>query len=270
MSSVRLHFQSNAEIDPCLCVVFQFQRGRDGGRRVWSRCWPSARCGIDRGGRRVARRNLEVLQAFRPAIPACDCSATSATGARGRRCAPALPRPARRTWSFRMRTWNTIPPSITRCLSRRSPTWRTSSLARASSAPSAPGALLLARRGQPAPHDAFNMATNLNLSGHGDLLQTIPPRAVAADPHPGEPLRIRTGDHRQGQSAQSARLRVPISYYGRTYSEGKKIGWRDGMSAPALHHQIQLLLVKYAGHPSSICGRFEFQALRWAVTTARP
>jgi hypothetical protein len=24
---------------------------------------------------------------------------------------------------------------------------------------------------------------------------------------------------------------VPISYYGRTYSEGKKIGWKDGLSA---------------------------------------
>jgi hypothetical protein len=24
---------------------------------------------------------------------------------------------------------------------------------------------------------------------------------------------------------------VPISYYGRTYAEGKKIGWKDGFSA---------------------------------------
>lgn len=36
--------------------------------------------------------------------------------------------------------------------------------------------------------------------------------------------------------AKMARLRmriyeVPVSYYGRTYSEGKKIGWRDGFSA---------------------------------------
>ena len=27
---------------------------------------------------------------------------------------------------------------------------------------------------------------------------------------------------------------VPISYHGRTYAEGKKIGWRDGLAA--LHH----------------------------------
>jgi glycosyltransferase involved in cell wall biosynthesis len=33
-------------------------------------------------------------------------------------------------------------------------------------------------------------------------------------------------------SRMSARIyEVPISYYGRTYAEGKKIGWRDGLSA---------------------------------------
>jgi len=30
---------------------------------------------------------------------------------------------------------------------------------------------------------------------------------------------------------------VPISYYGRTYAEGKKIGWRDGVAA--LYHMIK-------------------------------
>ena len=38
-------------------------------------------------------------------------------------------------------------------------------------------------------------------------------------------------------TAKVARLKevriyeVPISYYGRTYAEGKKIGWRDGFHA---------------------------------------
>ena len=37
-------------------------------------------------------------------------------------------------------------------------------------------------------------------------------------------------------TAKVARLRariyeVPVSYYGRTYEEGKKIGWRDGVAA---------------------------------------
>jgi hypothetical protein len=31
---------------------------------------------------------------------------------------------------------------------------------------------------------------------------------------------------------QKARIyEVPISYYGRTYDEGKKIGWKDGVAA---------------------------------------
>jgi hypothetical protein len=30
---------------------------------------------------------------------------------------------------------------------------------------------------------------------------------------------------------------VPISYHGRTYAEGKKIGWRDGIAA--LFHIIR-------------------------------
>ena len=37
-------------------------------------------------------------------------------------------------------------------------------------------------------------------------------------------------------TARFSRLRariyeVPISYHGRTYAEGKKIGWRDGFAA---------------------------------------
>ena len=31
---------------------------------------------------------------------------------------------------------------------------------------------------------------------------------------------------------QKARIfEIPISYYGRTYAEGKKIGWKDGVAA---------------------------------------
>ena len=47
-----------------------------------------------------------------------------------------------------------------------------------------------------------------------------------------ERLRDRAGDHR-ARSA-SAKLRIyelPISYYGRTHDEGKKITWRDGFRA---------------------------------------
>ena len=33
---------------------------------------------------------------------------------------------------------------------------------------------------------------------------------------------------------------VPISYYGRTYDEGKKITWRDGFKALAVLLQVRL------------------------------
>jgi glycosyltransferase involved in cell wall biosynthesis len=76
-----------------------------------------------------------------------------------------------------------------------------------------------------------NMATNLNLSDmetcyklfRRELLQQI---HIQENRFGFEPEII----------AKVSRLKarvyeVPISYYGRTYSEGKKIGWRDGMSA---------------------------------------
>ena len=34
---------------------------------------------------------------------------------------------------------------------------------------------------------------------------------------------------------------VPISYHGRTYSEGKKIGWKDGISA--FYHILKFKLL---------------------------
>ena len=76
-----------------------------------------------------------------------------------------------------------------------------------------------------------NMATNLNLSDmetcykvfRREVLQSI----TIEEPRFGFEPEI---------TAKIARLgvriyEVPISYYGRTYAEGKKIGWRDGFSA---------------------------------------
>ncbi len=76
-----------------------------------------------------------------------------------------------------------------------------------------------------------NMATNLNLSDmetcykvfRREVLQTI----TIEEPRFGFEPEI---------TAKIARLgvriyEVPISYYGRTYAEGKKINWRDGLSA---------------------------------------
>jgi glycosyltransferase involved in cell wall biosynthesis len=76
-----------------------------------------------------------------------------------------------------------------------------------------------------------NMATNLNLSDmetcykvfRREVLQSI----TIEEPRFGFEPEI---------TAKIARLgvriyEVPISYYGRTYAEGKKISWRDGFSA---------------------------------------
>jgi glycosyltransferase involved in cell wall biosynthesis/phospholipid N-methyltransferase len=76
-----------------------------------------------------------------------------------------------------------------------------------------------------------NMATNLNLTDmetcykavRTDLLRSIP---IASNDFRIEPeLTIKL-------AKRGARIfEVPISYSGRTYAEGKKIGWRDGFAA---------------------------------------
>jgi hypothetical protein len=35
---------------------------------------------------------------------------------------------------------------------------------------------------------------------------------------------------------------LPVAYYGRTYSEGKKIGWRDGIRAV-----VVLIAIRFGG-----------------------
>ncbi len=76
-----------------------------------------------------------------------------------------------------------------------------------------------------------NMATNLNLSDMEtcyklfrlDLLQQIHIQENRFGFEPEITAKV---------SRLKARIyEVPISYYGRTYAEGKKIGWRDGLSA---------------------------------------
>ena len=77
-----------------------------------------------------------------------------------------------------------------------------------------------------------NMATNLNISDMETCYKVFRREVIQ---------QIRIEEDRFGFepeiTAKISRLRnirifeVPISYYGRTYAEGKKIGWRDGFSA---------------------------------------
>src|SRR6185369_5888202 len=76
-----------------------------------------------------------------------------------------------------------------------------------------------------------NMATNLNLSDMETCYKMFRREVLS---------QITIQEERFGFepeiTAKISRLpvriyEVPISYYGRTYAEGKKIGWRDGVSA---------------------------------------
>ena len=86
-----------------------------------------------------------------------------------------------------------------------------------------------------------NMATNLNISDMETCYKVFRREVIQ---------QIRIEEDRFGFepeiTAKISRLRnirifeVPISYYGRTYAEGKKIGWRDGFSA------LRCILIKLA------------------------
>ncbi len=78
---------------------------------------------------------------------------------------------------------------------------------------------------------ASNMMTNLNLTDMETCYKVFRRDVIQ---------RIKIEENRFGFepeiTAKVAKLRVPIyevgiSYYGRTYEEGKKIGWRDGFRA---------------------------------------
>jgi glycosyltransferase involved in cell wall biosynthesis len=76
-----------------------------------------------------------------------------------------------------------------------------------------------------------NMFTDLNLTdmetcykmGRRDLMQSLPLKTDRFGIEPEITARL---------SQSAARIyEVPISYAGRTYAEGKKIGWKDGIAA---------------------------------------
>ena len=76
-----------------------------------------------------------------------------------------------------------------------------------------------------------NMFTDLNLSDMETCYKVF-----RAEVLQGMELRSRRFGIEPELTARVARARVriyevPISYHGRTYAEGKKIGWRDGFAA---------------------------------------
>ena len=76
------------------------------------------------------------------------------------------------------------------------------------------------------------MVTNLNLTDMETCYKVFRSERPAEDRPQVRPVRVRARDHDQGRQARAAgSTRCPISYAGRDYAEGKKIGWKDGLAA---------------------------------------
>ena len=78
-----------------------------------------------------------------------------------------------------------------------------------------------------------NMFTNLNLTDMETCYKALPARgdsrrsrsrATASASSPRSPPK-------SGPARNCRIYEVPVSYHGRTYAEGKKIGWKDGVQA---------------------------------------
>ena len=119
-----------------------------------------------------------------------------------------------------------------------------------------------------------NMFSNLNDDRHGDLLQgffrtdllkSIPIRSDRFGFEPEITMKV---------SKRKLRVyEVPISYHGRTYEEGKKIGWKDGAKALGVILYFWIIDDLYAetygrGLLNSLTGTPQYQS--WITRILRP
>ena len=88
-----------------------------------------------------------------------------------------------------------------------------------------------------------NMFTNLNLTDMETCYKLFRTEIIQSMPLAGEALRLRTRSHGANRPRAEGRIyEVGISYYGRTYAEGKHIGWKDGVRAIYCILKYNLLL----------------------------
>ena len=80
-----------------------------------------------------------------------------------------------------------------------------------------------------------NMFCNLEPDRHGDLLQGLPHRPSEEHSHPIDRFGFEPEITMKCAKRKLRIYEVPISYHGRTYEEGKKIGWKDGVKALGRH-----------------------------------
>src|SRR5580658_916643 len=118
-----------------------------------------------------------------------------------------------------------------------------------------------------------NMFSNLSLTDmetcykvfRTDLLKSIP---IRCDRFGFEPEIVMKSAKRKFRIYE-----VPISYHGRTYEEGKKIGWKDGIKALAVVLKYWLIDDLYAttygrGVLNNLAGTPQY--LSWLARTVRP
>lgn len=118
-----------------------------------------------------------------------------------------------------------------------------------------------------------NMFCNLNLTDmetcykvfRTDLLKSIP---IRSDRFGFEPEIVMKSAKRKLRIYE-----VPISYHGRTYEEGKKIGWRDGLKALGVIFKYWVIDDLYAapygrGILNNLAGTPQY--LTWLARTLRP
>jgi glycosyltransferase involved in cell wall biosynthesis len=94
-----------------------------------------------------------------------------------------------------------------------------------------------------------NMLTNINLTdmetgykmARADLMRSLPLRARRFGIEPELTARL--------AQARARIYEVPISYSGRTYEEGKKVGWKDGVAA--IWHILRSNLLSSRARPYS-------------------
>jgi SAM-dependent methyltransferase len=118
-----------------------------------------------------------------------------------------------------------------------------------------------------------NMFSNLNLTDmetcykvfRADLLKSIP---IRSDRFGFEPEIVMKSAKRKLRIYE-----VPISYHGRTYEEGKKIGWKDGVKALGAILKFWMIDDLYAtpygrGVLNNLTGTPQY--LSWVAATVRP
>ena len=92
-------------------------------------------------------------------------------------------------------------------------------------------AFLPAFAGQQIPDVPVRSGLRPEPDRHGDVLQDGPRRPAEEHPTRERDVRRRAGAGDQACETRSRIFEVAISYSGRTYREGKKIGWKDGVRA---------------------------------------